>query len=71
MTTITTRTYNKALKFKIIPDLNQRTVLQKSFGCSRFIWNKMLAEVKLNYENNTKTIYWKMLVLDCQEQDLN
>lgn len=40
----------KALKLRIYPNVQQTTLLNKTFGCSRFIYNTMLAERKTVYE---------------------
>jgi len=37
-------TQNKAYKFRIYPTEEQRILLHKTFGCVRFVYNKMLAE---------------------------
>ena len=44
---------NKAYKFRIYPNSEQRTVLAKTFGCVRFIYNQMLAD-KIKYYETTK-----------------
>lgn len=40
----------KALRIRIYPNVEQTTLLNKTFGCSRFIYNTMLAERKDAYE---------------------
>ena len=40
----------KALKLRIYPNIQQTILLNKTFGCSRFIYNTMLAERKSVYE---------------------
>lgn len=40
----------KALKIRIYPNADQTTMLNKTFGCCRFIYNTMLAERKDLYE---------------------
>lgn len=42
----------KAYKYRIYPDLEQKEYLAKTFGCSRFIYNKMLAD-KIEHYNKT------------------
>ncbi|MEH7413026.1 RNA-guided endonuclease TnpB family protein [Priestia megaterium] len=37
-------TQHKAYKFRIYPTKEQKIVLHKTFGCVRFVYNKMLAE---------------------------
>lgn len=44
---------NKAYKFRILPNVEQQTMLAKTFGCVRFIYNRMLSD-KINYYNATK-----------------
>ena len=44
----------KAYKFRLYPDLEQQEVFAKSFGCARFIWNKMLND-KIEHYEKTKT----------------
>lgn len=41
---------NKAYKFRIYPTPAQEQLLTKTFGCVRFVYNKMLAERKEIYE---------------------
>lgn len=54
---------NKAYKFRIYPNLEQQTMLAKTFGCVRFIYNRMLADKIKHYEetkqklNNTPAQY--------------
>lgn len=43
---------NKAYKFRIYPTQEQEQLLAKTFGCVRFIYNKMLAEHKEVYEQS-------------------
>ena len=40
---------NKAYKFRLYPTKNKH-ILAKTFGCVRFVYNKMLAERKETYE---------------------
>ena len=53
----------KAYKFRLYPNLEQRILFEKTFGCSRFIWNQMLADRIAHYEetgeslNNTPAQY--------------
>jgi len=44
---------NKAYKFRIYPDDTQKIIFAKTFGCVRFIYNKML-EDKISYYQQTK-----------------
>ena len=40
----------KAYKFRLYPNFEQRILFEKTFGCSRFIWNQMLADKIAHYE---------------------
>jgi len=42
----------KAYKFRLYPNEEQRIYLAKTFGCTRFVYNKMLAERIKSYEEN-------------------
>ena len=42
---------NKAYKFRLYPTEEQAMVIRKTFGCVRFVYNKMLAERKETYES--------------------
>ncbi|MCD3257429.1 helix-turn-helix domain-containing protein, partial [Clostridium botulinum C] len=42
----------KAYKFRIYPNKEQRLYLGKTFGCTRFIYNKMLSDRIKLYEEN-------------------
>ena len=44
---------NKAYKFRIYPNKEQRIKFAKTFGCVRFIYNRMLAD-KIKYYEETK-----------------
>lgn len=44
---------NKAFKFRLYPNKSQVTLINKTFGCCRFIYNKMLGD-KINYYNEHK-----------------
>lgn len=40
----------KALKIRIYPNVHQTTMLNKTFGCCRFLYNAMLSERKVIYD---------------------
>lgn len=42
---------NKAYKFRIYPNVEQQELFSKTFGCVRFIYNKMLADKIEHYKN--------------------
>jgi putative transposase len=41
---------HKAYRFRIYPSTEQETMIRKTFGCVRFIYNQMLAERQNKYE---------------------
>ena len=45
---------NKAFKFRLYPTHKQEVFFNKTFGCCRFVYNKMLAERKESYESTGK-----------------
>ncbi|MDD3417560.1 MAG: RNA-guided endonuclease TnpB family protein [Lachnospiraceae bacterium] len=45
---------NKAYKYRIYPNQEQKVLLLKTFGCCRFVWNKMLSD-KIDYYKEHKT----------------
>ncbi len=42
----------RAYKYRIFPNKEQKINFAKTFGCSRFIYNKMLEDRIKNYEKN-------------------
>lgn len=48
---------NIAYRYRAYPDQAQGILLQKTFGCARFIWNQMLADIKAYYEKEQKALY--------------
>ena len=44
---------NKAIKYRLYPNEEQTILIEKTFGCVRFIYNKMLAD-KIEHYNKTK-----------------
>ena len=45
---------NKAIKYRIYPNDNQRIMFAKTFGCCRFVYNQILALQKERYANGEK-----------------
>ena len=45
---------NMAYKYRIYPDRNQQTLLSQTFGCCRFVYNRMLSDKKAAYEKEGK-----------------
>ena len=42
----------KGYKIRIYPNKIQEEILNKTFGCRRFIWNQLLEDIKKSYELN-------------------
>jgi len=47
---------NKAYKFRIYPDDTQKIMFAKTFGCVRFIYNKMLKDKIVYYQQTKKKL---------------
>ena len=47
---------NKALKFRIDPNKEQAVLMEKTFGCCRFVYNHILADKKEAYEKEGKNL---------------
>lgn len=48
---------NKAYKFRLYPNEKQKEYFAKTFGCTRFIYNRMLADKIKHYEETKKTLH--------------
>ena len=48
---------NKAYKFRLYPNEKQKEYFAKTFGCTRFIYNRMLADKIKYYEETQKTLH--------------
>ena len=49
------QTGNKAYRFRIEPNAEQKILFAKTFGCVRFIYNRMLAD-KIEHYKKTKSM---------------
>ena len=47
---------HKSYKFRLYPNKKQIVLFEKTFGCSRFIWNQMLADKIAYYKETGKTL---------------
>ena len=47
---------NRGYEFVLYPDAEQKIFFAKSFGCVRFIWNKMLDAKKTHYQEYKETL---------------
>ena len=47
----------KAYKFRLYPNQEQKQLFAKTFGCSRAIWNMMLADKIKHYRDTKETLY--------------
>ena len=47
----------KSYKFRLYPNQEQTQLFAKTFGCSRAIWNMMLADKIKHYEETKETLY--------------
>lgn len=46
----------KAYKYRIYPNKEQQELIQKTFGCARFVYNYFLDKRKTEYEQNKKSL---------------
>lgn len=51
------KSLNKAYKFRIYPNKEQEIIFTKTFGCVRFIYNRMLADKIKHYEETKENLY--------------
>ena len=54
----------KAYKFRIYPNKQQEELINKTFGCCRFIYNRYLAKRIELYENDKETYSYKQCSCD-------
>ena len=47
---------HKSYKFRLYPNEEQKVLFEKTFGCSRFIWNQMLADKIAYYKETGKSL---------------
>lgn len=63
----------KAFKYRIYPNKNQKELIQKTFGCTRFVYNYFLNLKKSEYKNNKKSLNFyqtsKLLTMLKQENE--
>ena len=54
----------KAYKYRIYPNKKQQELIQKTFGCARFVYNYYLNKRKETYENDKATFTYNMCSKD-------
>lgn len=54
----------KAYKYRIYPNKKQQELIQKTFGCTRFVYNYYLNKRKEAYENSKTTFTFNMCSKD-------
>lgn len=54
----------KAYKYRIYPNKKQQELIQKTFGCTRFVYNYYLNKRKEMYENDKSTFTYNMCSKD-------
>ena len=54
----------KAFKYRIYPNKKQKELIQKTFGCTRFVYNYYLNKRKEMYENDKTTFTYNMCSKD-------
>lgn len=61
------RIANKAYKFRIYPDKDQQVLLQKTFGCVRFVYNHWLDRRIKQYEEDKTTVSYTVCAAEMAE----
>jgi len=56
--------YNRAYKYRLYPNKEQETLLQKHFGHCRFIYNHFLAVKIKHYKETKKTLNWQDMAIE-------
>ena len=54
----------KAYKFRMYPNKHQKVLINKTFGCCRFVYNRYLAKRIESYKNNEETYSYKQCSSD-------
>ena len=54
----------KAYKYRIYPNKKQEELINRTFGCTRFVYNRYLAKKIETYQNTQKTLTYKECSLD-------
>ena len=54
----------KAFKYRIYPNREQRILLAKTFGCTRFVYNHYLAKRRDAYEKDGITLNYSACAKD-------
>jgi Transposase and inactivated derivatives len=54
----------RGLKLRIYPNQQQRQRLEMNFGCTRFVWNQMLAMLNARHENNPQAPFLNTYALN-------
>ena len=61
------RTIEKAYKYRIYPNKQQEELIQKTFGCCRFVYNTYLAKRIKLYEESKKSLSYVQCANDMKE----
>jgi len=47
-----------AMRFRLYPNTEQQTLIAKTFGCCRYVYNHYLSERKSRYEQGRTAMGW-------------
>ena len=47
---------NKAIRYRVYPNVEQEILLRKSFGCRRFLYNQLLEKAERDHEDGKKLL---------------
>ncbi|MGL5714871.1 MAG: helix-turn-helix domain-containing protein, partial [Paraclostridium sp.] len=51
----------KGYKFRIFPSESQKTIIENTFNCCRYVWNGFLALKEYKYRCFEENIYFKQM----------
>lgn len=54
----------KGFKLKLYPTTDQQILFRRTFGCTRFVWNQLLAMQKKRYKNNPEKWFISQFGMD-------
>ena len=60
---------NKGYKFRIYPNEEQKVLMNKTFGCVRFIYNEMLENERFHYKSEIERIKSELEKLNLSEKE--
>ena len=57
----------RSYRFRLYPTTNQVELIQKTFGCTRFVFNYYLEKTKMLYEEEKKYLFCFDMIKDLKK----